>query len=87
MCAGVQLLPSRIATRALSLNASLCAIAGRDIVDSDDGRVGADVVLALFAARGRDESVVPAWNDKAGQDDEQRDVADAEAENVEGVLA
>lgn len=81
---------SRVAAAAgvfLFHNACFGADTRRDIIDSHHGCVCADIVLAFFAAWRRNEGVVPSRHDEAGEDEEERDVADCEAENVERVFA
>lgn len=51
------------------------------------GHVGAPVDLALASARRRDEDVEPLGHDEAEEDEDQGDVADAEAHDVKGVVA
>ncbi len=89
MCLRIQLPTSRVvsAPRALGINTGLGAIARCNVICRDHGRVGADVVLALLAAGRGDEGVVPARHDKAGQDEDQGDMANAKAEDMQGVLA
>lgn len=58
------------------------------IRDLGPGRhVGANVELALVAARRRDEHVEPARGDEAGADDEEGDVTDDKAEDMQRILA